>query len=34
MYIMGMLKEGKVWVKSMLNMILNAMLSLDYIIKD
>ena len=31
MYIMRMLKEGKVWVKSMLNMILKNMLNLGYI---
>ena len=31
MYVMGMLKEGKVWVKSMLNMLLKVMLNLGYI---
>ena len=31
MYVMRMLKEGKVWVKSMLNMILKIMLNLGYI---
>ena len=31
MYVMGMLREGKVWIKSMLNMILKAMLNLGYI---
>lgn len=31
MYVMGLLKEGKMWVKSMLNMILKVMLNLGYI---
>ena len=31
MYVMGLLKKDKVWVKSMLNTVVKAMLSVGYI---
>lgn len=31
MYVMGLLKKGKVWVKSMLNTVVKAILSVGYI---